>query len=185
TPSRWSLMVPYTPQAPYNNWSGPRQNACEEAALLMVHDYLRGDTRSDIPADEADAALGAMQQWQVDNWAGETDLTMVRTGQLARAYYGHSYQVQPATTDAIMAAIRAGSPVSVPVMTHSLNNPNYGPQDVYHVLLIIGYDQNGVITNDSGVMQGQGWVYSWATLFQAIDAQTLQQQGRVMLTVAR
>src|SRR6266567_1917777 len=39
------LKVPFTTQAPLNNWA-QRQHTCEEASLLMVDRYLRGDHSS-------------------------------------------------------------------------------------------------------------------------------------------
>ena len=34
-----NLTIPFTPQAPYGNWSQPWQDTCEETAILMV-DYF-------------------------------------------------------------------------------------------------------------------------------------------------
>jgi hypothetical protein len=177
------LPVPYTVQAPFNNWKVHEQS-CEEAALLMYHDFLEGDRRPDIPPQEADGGLRAMKAWQVSNWGAERDLTLDRIGQLAQQYYGYDYQVSDATQANIEAALAAGHPVVVPVMTHSLLNPNYGPNTVYHVVLIKGFEPGGVVTNDAGVMQGKNWFYSWSVLFSAIDAQTPRMgQGRMMLVV--
>jgi hypothetical protein len=177
------LEVPYTVQAPNNNWK-VHEESCEEAALLMYHDFLGGDKRTDIPPAEADAALRALKTWQVQNWGSEVDLSLDRTGQLAKAYWGYHYQVFPATIDSIKQAVAAGHPVVVPVMTHSLQNPHYGPKTVYHEVLIKGYDARGVIANDAGVMQGKNWYYSWDIIFAAIDAQTPKMnQGRLALVV--
>ena len=179
------LQVPYTVQAPRGNWK-VFENACEEDAVLMYHDYLEGDHRADIPADEADPALRAMQKWQVDNWGAEKDLTLDRTGQFAKAYYGYSYQVLPATIENIRAQVSAGRPVIIPVMTHSLQNPHYGPQTVYHEVLIKGYKDDGVVTNDGGVQEGKNWFYSWSVMFGAIDAQASKMnQGRLMLVLSK
>src|SRR3979411_2238261 len=41
-PAAVILPVPFTSQAPLNNWA-QRQHTCEEATLLMVDRYLRGD----------------------------------------------------------------------------------------------------------------------------------------------
>ena len=179
------LQVPYSVQAPGNNWK-VFENACEEDALLMYHDYLEGDHRADIPVAEADPALRAMQKWQVDHWGAEKDLTLERTGQLAQAYYGYHYQVIPATAQSIKDQIALGRPVIIPVMTHSLENHNYGAQTVYHEVLIKGYTDNGAVTNDGGIWQGKNWFYAWNIIFQAIDAQTPKLgQGRVALVLTK
>jgi hypothetical protein len=182
-PSSALLQVPYTVQAPYANWSF-HQESCEEAAILMYHDFLAGDRRADIPPAEADQQLGALKAWQVSHWGAERDLDLQHTGQLARDNYGYSFRVLPATIDSIKAAIAAGHPVVVPVMTHALQNSYYGPKSVYHEVLVKGYTADGAITNDPGISQGKNWFYSWSVIFQAIDAQTpAMKQGRVMLVL--
>ncbi len=180
------LPVPYTVQAPFGNWK-VHEESCEEAAVLMYHDFLEGDTRANIPPAEADQQLRALKAWQVTNWGAERDLTIDKTGQLAQAYYpGHKYQVIQVTQDSIKAAIAAGHPVVVPVMTHSLQNSHYGPHTVYHELLIKGYTSAGVVTNDAGVQEGKDWFYSWSVLFGAIDAQSAKMsQGRLGLILTK
>jgi len=185
TPAATAILdVPYTVQAPFGNWKF-HEESCEEAALLMYRDFLLGDKRSDIPPGEADAALRAQKAWEVQNWGAEVDLTIERTGQLAQAYWGYHYRVMPATIDSIKQSISAGHPVIVPVMTHSLQNPHYGPKTVYHEVLVKGYDAGGVIANDAGVQEGRNWYYSWDVLFGAIDAQAAKMnQGRLALVLS-
>ncbi len=184
-PAAAVLPVPYSVQAPGNNWK-VFENACEEDAIFMYHQFLEGDARTDLPVAEVDPALRALEKWQVANWGAEKDLTIDRTGQLAQAYYGYPYEVVPATQESITAQIASGHPVIVPVMTHSLQNPNYGPSTVYHEVLIKGYSAEGVIANDGGVKEGKNWFYSWSVLFGAIDAQTPKMgQGRVGLVLTK
>jgi hypothetical protein len=184
-PAAAVLPVPFSVQAPGNNWK-VFENACEEDALLMYHQFLEGDSRIDLPVAEVDPALRAMESWQVTNWGADRDLTIDKTGQLAQAYYGYHYEVVPATQESISAQIAGGHPVVVPVMTHSLQNPNYGPNTVYHEVLIKGYRADGVVANDGGVKEGKNWFYSWAVLWQAIDAQTPKMgQGRVGLVLTK
>ena len=179
------LAVPYSVQAPGNNWK-EFENACEEDALLMYHDFLEGDHRDTLPAAEVAPQLRTMQQWQRDHWGAERDLDIATTGKLAEQYYGYHYEVIPATEDRIRAAIAGGQPVIIPVMTHSLQNHNYGPQTVYHEVLIKGYTAGGVVTNDGGVKEGKDWFYSWDIMFQAIDAQSSKMsQGRVALILQK
>jgi hypothetical protein len=184
-PAAAVLPVPYTVQAPGNNWK-VFENACEEDALYMYHQFLEGDSRGDLPVAEADPALRAMEGWQVTNWGADRDLTLDKTGQLAQAYYGYHYEVIPATQESITAQIASGHPVIVPVMTHSLQNPNYGPATVYHEVLIKGYNTDGVVANDGGVKEGKNWFYSWSVLWGAIDAQSPKMgQGRVGLILTK
>jgi hypothetical protein len=184
-PAAAVLPVPYSVQAPGNNWK-VFENACEEDALMMYHQFLEGDSRTDLPVAEVDPTLRAMEKWQVTNWGAEKDLTIEKTGQLAQAYFGYQYEVVPATQENITAQVASGHPVIVPVMTHSLQNPNYGPRTVYHEVLIKGYNAQGVVANDGGVKEGKNWFYSWSVLWGAIDAQTPKMgQGRVGLVLTK
>jgi uncharacterized protein YvpB len=62
-----------------------------------------------------------------------------------------------------------GRPVIVGAAGKILPNPNFrngGPN--YHMLVVIGYDKNGFITNDPGTRKGQDFRYSFSDLFNAI-----------------
>ncbi len=182
------LNVPYTVQAPYANWD-VHEESCEEAAVLMARDYLEGVkyTETVIDKEIANSSMVAMKYWQQVHYGSEPDLTIEGIGKFAAEYYGYNYEYKENITDYdIKLAINQGYPVIVPVMTHSLYNPNYGAHTVYHVLLIKGYDSTGVITNDAGVKEGENWHYTWDVLFGAIDAQTSQMgQGRVMVVIKK
>lgn len=182
------LSVPYAPQAPFSNWT-VHEESCEEAAIYMYHGFLENISypNNRIPEAEADTAFRAMKQWQVANYGSEPDLTMTALGNFAQSYYGYTPVVtRNVTAEDIKQAIFDGHPVVVPVMTHSLQNNMYGPVSVYHVLLIKGYDANGVITNDAGVGNGPDHHYNWAVLWQAIDAQTAKMnQGRELLYLTK
>jgi hypothetical protein len=186
-PASKNLVVPYASQAPFGNWK-VHEESCEEAALLMYHDFLDGTVNPSgkISDTNADSVYRTMKTWQVAHYGKEADLTMEALGKLATEYYGFKFKTAEANEDNIKRAIADGSPVIVPVMTHSLLNNMYGPYTVYHVLLIKGYDAAGVITNDAGVGNGADHHYDWAVLFSAIDAQTEKMgQGRVMLTLSK
>ena len=177
-PDNFDLIVPYTVQAPYANWK-VHEESCEEAALLMAHQYLQG-ARADIDPATADREIRAQKAWQIKNWGAERDLSIQKIGDLAQAYYGDQSKLIPEiSVNQIKAEISAGRPVLVPVMTQSLKNSHYSPGNVYHILLIKGYDSNGVITNDAGVKEGKDWHYSWDILWSAVDsANTKINQGR-------
>jgi uncharacterized protein YvpB len=185
-PESYALTVPYTVQAPLTNWN-IHEESCEEAAILMVHYYLIGQTVSVINPQTANQELIDMVNWQKLRYGKELDLDMTAVGELAKNYYGYKYEVKKnITADDIKSAIASGKPVMVPVITHGLQNPHYGRTPTYHILVIIGYDSTGVITNDTGVKEGRNWHYSWQVLWQAIDAQTAEmKQGRDMLTLSK
>jgi hypothetical protein len=176
------IEVPYTVQAPNKRWD-IHEESCEEAAALMYYYFLTNNSLKNIPADTAHNEFLKMIGWQKKNYGKEPDLSIAQFGEFFKSYYGYKYQIETkATKELIMEVISGGHPVIVPVMTHALGNPNYGPRNSYHVLVIIGYDKNGIITNDAGISQGQDHRYTWETLFKAIDAQTpTMKQGREMI----
>src|SRR5262249_45015217 len=49
-PAAVFIKVPYTPQSPFNQWGAGNvhEEYCEAAALLMVSDFFKGDTRPQI-----------------------------------------------------------------------------------------------------------------------------------------
>jgi len=184
------LSVPYTVQAPLVNWA-VHEESCEEAAVLMYHYFLSGkETFSGstiIPAYVANSEMIKMKHWQVSHYGREPDLSIEKLGVFVSQYYGYHPRVfKGITIQDIKRELSAGHPVLVPVMTHALKNPHYGPKSVYHILLIKGYNSKGAITNDAGIKEGQSAAYPWSTVFSAIDQQTQKMgQGRVMLILTK
>ncbi|MCL5093922.1 MAG: C39 family peptidase [Patescibacteria group bacterium] len=184
------IEVPYTVQAPYANWN-IHEESCEEAASLMYYYFLNGQTTFNgstiIPLATADAEFIKMKNWQVARYGKEPDLSTEAWGKFMTDYYGFKYKnFKNITAEDIKREISAGHPVVVPVITHGLQNPHYGRQPSYHLLLIKGYKPEGVITNDAGVKEGENYFYTWDILFKAIDAQTPQmKQGREMTIVTK
>src|SRR5216684_4281145 len=73
-PTAVSLPVPFTSQAPLNNWAD-RQHTCEEASIVMVDRYLKGDHNATIDGRTADSAIN-----QVTTWKPALDLTSQQVG---------------------------------------------------------------------------------------------------------
>jgi hypothetical protein len=188
------IKIPYTSQFPHNDIGAnlPNQNYCEAAALEMVSQYFKGDNRSVIPADEAEAAMASIAGVERKDFPGVMDLPLTSVAAVGTQLFGLHATVSPVDLGQIESNLAAGRPVIVPVMTHFPNGtpiaPNYGSVSVYHVVLITGYDigKSMLITNDAGFTQGQNHTYTWSWLSAAIDAQTLKYpQGRVMLVFDR
>lgn len=184
------IHVPYTPQAPHGDWS-THEDYCEAAAILMYTAYLQGDKRDYIPANEADARMTRIVQYEQATFhESHPDLTLQQVGLVAHNLFGYTATVMPATLQSVQREIAAGHPVVVPVMTHGAPGgqklaPYYGYLNVYHVLLIKGYSGSRLYTNDAGFMIGENYPYDWSWLAPAIDAQTPKMgQGRVMLVLS-
>jgi hypothetical protein len=192
-PSTVSLPVPFTSQAPLMNWVD-RQHDCEEATLVMVDRYLRGDrSGTQIEPQIAEAAIN-----RITPWKQAVDLTDVQLGELAKEHLGWDYRILPATPDNIRRQLALGRPVIVGVTTHGLGIPVYPGYythheepgwSVSHYLVVAGYDSSGnVILNDPGIVQGHGYRISFDQLLNAIDdldrAYPNLNQGRIFLVLA-
>ena len=188
------VKVPYTSQFPFSQFGAgdPHENYCEAAALEMVSQYFKGDTRDRIPPAEADSAMGSIVSAERKDFPGVMDLPLTSVASVGTQLFGLKPTVSPVDLQQIETSLAAGRPVLVPVMTHLPNGtkiaPFYGNTGVYHVIVITGYDsaKNLLYTNDAGFIQGQNYSYTWSQLSAAIDAQTLKYpQGRVMLVFDR
>lgn len=165
-PSRASLSVPFTVQAPFADWNDPYQEACEEAALLMVHSFLSG---SGLSKQQANEQLLAIIAWETANGYPE-DITLEQLAAIAEDYYGHSSTIiDDPTVEDIKLQIAQGNPVIVPTAGRLLSNPYFsGEGPWYHMLVITGYDGRRFITNDPGTRRGEGYKYPYDVLLRAI-----------------
>jgi hypothetical protein len=187
------VQVPYTAQSPYNQWGAndPHEEYCEAAALLMVSDFFKGvtgDANHVIPKDVADGSMAQIVGVERRMFPGVLDLPLTSIGAVGTQMFGLQATVMPVNLDQIRSNLARGRPVIIPVMTHGANGAKiaryYGAVNVYHVIVLTGYDLGkGVLyANDAGFVQGQNWQYTWDTLSTAIDAQAQRfSQGRVML----
>src|SRR5580704_4720734 len=63
-PANVSLPVPFTSQAPLNDWAA-KQHTCEEATLVMVDQYFKGKRDGAlIDPRTADAAINLISTWK-------------------------------------------------------------------------------------------------------------------------
>lgn len=192
-PATVSLAVPFTSQAPLNDWAN-KQHTCEEATLVMVDRYLKGDHSGTlIDPRTADAAIN-----QITQWKPVQDMTDVQVGQMAKSNMGYGYQVLPASRVNIKTELALGRPVIVGVRTHGLGNGHYPGYyshheetgwSVSHFLAVTGYDSSDqVILNDPGISAGHGYKISFDQLFFAINdldqAYPALNEGQVFLVLA-
>jgi hypothetical protein len=192
-PSTVSLAVPFTSQAPLMNWAA-RQHDCEEATLVMVDEYLRGNrSGAQIDPQVAEAAIN-----RITPWKPSVDLTDDQLGRLAKEHLGWSYRIYPATLNNIELQLSLGRPVIVGVTTHGLGNPEYPGYlthheqpgwSVTHYLVVAGYDSSGkLILNDPGITHGHAYRITFDQLVFAIDdldrGYPALNQGRIFLVLA-
>jgi hypothetical protein len=190
-PDHVLLQVPFTTQAPLNNWA-QHQESCEAANLTMLHLYWQKDGSVVIDPHAADASIAT-----IDSWKPAADLDDTQVGELAKQHWGYAYRLVPNDPQVIAQQLAAGRPLLAEVRTHGLGNSHYpGYSNHYeqtgwsvpHFVTIIGYDSTGVWLNDPGISWGRGYHITYAQLTHAID--DLDQhhpalsQGQVLLLIA-
>lgn len=189
-PESINLDVPFTSQAPYEDWSEPWQNACEEVAIMMVHHFYQGENY--LSKEQASQEILDLVAYQEQNWGGLRDLNAEEVAQLAKEYYGYTDDnievIYDITMDDILQEVGLGTPVIVLNAGRLLGNPEYTqPGPVYHLLVIKGYTPSVVITNDSGTRGGHGYQYAYDVLYNAIHDYVEPDitQGRKVMIVMR
>ncbi|PIZ57244.1 hypothetical protein COY23_01725 [bacterium (Candidatus Torokbacteria) CG_4_10_14_0_2_um_filter_35_8] len=167
------LPAPYTCQAPFAQWDYLHENACEEAALLIVHYYLSGKKFKDnfIPRDLADKEIKEMVASQMKIFGRHKDLYEKDFVKFIKKYYGYKNikVIHNTQTINIKKELSKGNPVIIPARAKLLQNPYYHHPG-YHMLVAIGYDKSGkIITNDPGTKRGQNYKYDPKILKKAYD----------------
>ncbi len=191
-PTRVHLSVPFAPQAPFADWDPPFDEACEEAALLIVEYALRGEA---LTPEVMDREIRRMVAWEASH-GYPLDVTAAQTAQIARDYFGRQvsvYEDQDATAENIRRLLVEGHPVIVPAAGQMLGNPYFsGEGPPYHMLVIIGYRPGPLgpqfLTHDPGTKRGRDYVYEEATLLRAIhdwigSKETIRSGPRTMLVI--
>lgn len=164
-PKKMLLHVPFTPQAPFGDWTDPRQqDGCEEASVVMAWRFINGQN---LTRQEALEEITQMSEWEKEQYGNSRDTSAADTlGRLLREYYGYKggrveYDI---TRDDVKRELIAGNILIIPFDGQVLVNPNFkAPGPERHMLVVIGYDdaKQQFITNDPGTRLGQGFVYTY------------------------
>lgn len=171
-PDSYRLDVPFTVQAPFSNWILPYSEACEEASLAMVEYYIRGAA---LERETADYEIHQILGYEEDNGWGY-DIGVDQVAQIAEDIYGRKtkrYVTADVTEYNIEHLLYAGYPIIVPTAGRVLGNPNYiGLGPPYHMVVIIGYDNDYFYAHDPGTQFGYAYPYKRSILMDAIHEWT-------------
>lgn len=166
------LEVPFSVQAPFREWSDPRQqNACEEVAAIMAMYWVKGEKLSAL---ETRQEIIAISDWEEKTYGFYQDSSAKDTMErIFKTYYNYQKVelVENIKISDIIFQLEMGNLVIVPANGQKLNNPFFTPPGPeYHMLVIIGYDYETAefIVNESGTKHGQDYRYNENVLFSAI-----------------
>lgn len=167
------LDVPFTAQAPFGEWSDPRQqDGCEEASVIMAIRWVRNETFASRQA--AKEEILKLSHYQEDNYGEFHDTSAQDTAsRLLKNYYNFTnYEVKEVNkVSDLITELQKGYLLIVPANGKALENPNFtdgGPDR--HMLVIKGYNSatKQFITNDPGTRQGESYKYHEQVLFAAL-----------------
>jgi len=188
-PSSYKIEnVPFQPQAPFANWDELHDEACEEASLVIAKYYLDGKSLS---AEEMDQEILGQVSWEVKNWGSHKDLTAQETVELGESFYGlNGLEAKIINSiDEIKKEIAQNHPVIVPAAGRLLGNPYYRqPGPVYHMLVVTGYNEKEIITNDIGTKRGENFEYANSIFYNAIHdwaglSENIENGQKVMIVI--
>lgn len=160
-PEKALIEAEFICQAPLEttqNWTF-HEESCEEAALLQTYNY---EKNIKMTKEEANIEILNMISWQKNNFNGHHDIYADKIKEMAVNFYNLENQeikiIYDANIEKIKQIIAEGHPVIAPVTSKYLKNPNY-PHPGYHMLQVIGFDDNYIITNDNGTRKGSRYPY--------------------------
>lgn len=189
-PGSVKLNMPFASQAPTGNWDPPYDEACEEASLIVVHHYLEGTALDPTIMNRDILAM-------VDHEKSKglpVDIDMLQLAQVAKDMFGYDAEVVEGagvTIERIERELAKGNPVILPLAGQDIGNPYYsGDGPPYHVLVVVGYDENRFVTHDVGTKRGKYYSYDKNVLMAAIhdwngSADTIRSGPRRMLVVTK
>lgn len=169
----FKLDVPYTMQAPYSQWGvQPWEDACEEAATIMVDRYYREFRTTLLPKALASNLILHTVNLEQLLFGFNKDTNAEQMVAIINNYFPWEAKVtHDPSIELIKQEIDAGHPVIIPFYGKAVKNPYFrdgGPE--YHTAVIKGYDEEKqeFIVNDPGNGYGLDYRYSYATLMDAM-----------------
>jgi len=170
-PAEKLLTVPFICQNPFQDQAGWEfhKESCEEASLLQNVLFLTGKTVTPV---EADKIFRDMIAWQKrpENFGAHINLYGEDMVKFIIGYYGMSadqvVHLKNIDAEMIRKVITLGYPLIIPIEGSLLKNPFY-PEPGYHMMSVIGYTADQVITNDVGTKRGEKYPYPWERFLHA------------------
>lgn len=170
SPIEFNLAVPFSSQAPFMVWDPYHEETCEEASILMVMEFYRGETAKTLDTQFAEDEYKKMTDLETSLGYG-LSITAAETVDLIQKYSEFSAEVlDNPTIEDLKAHLAKGEPIIVPAAGRKLGNPFFtGEGPIYHMLVIRGYTKDGkFITNDPGTRHGQNYSYDQNVFMNAI-----------------
>ncbi len=165
-PNKFSLSVPFTPQAPTANWDELHNEACEEASSIIVNSFFEGLTN--LPPKLVEEEISKLTIWQTKNYGYSLSIDTEETAKMIEQVYKLKTEVVGISKQTIKQALIDNKLIIYAANGQLLKNPYFKPPGpTYHMLVITGWDEDKFITNDPGTKRGLNYQYSYDTLYDA------------------
>lgn len=189
-PSVLILQVPFSPQAPTNNWS--RNEDCEETSVTMVNAFVGGNLEDRLPAAAAQNAINNLKKWEQANLGYNANTGADATTKMAEGAF--NLKITPMTNyteDDLKRALTDNHPILLSINAKLLGSPQYangGP--TYHMIVLRGFKGDTFIVNDPGTDGGDGNEYPFSVLQKASAdwnnaTQTIDSNRKIALVVSK
>lgn len=168
-PTALDLPIPYTSQAPTGNWDYVHNESCEEASALMAYLYTTGKIYPVIPVQIAEKEMAALNAWEKKQFGYFDDTNNAQMAQMIKdVYHLGTFVLKNFTETDLKKELLGQHAIILSIDGKRLHNPHFRqPGPAHHVVVIRGYNKNGFITNEPGTRYGNGYVYSFKTLYNA------------------
>lgn len=163
------LEVAFASQAPFGVWDALHEDACEEAAVIMAHNYVK---KLPLNNQIMEDGLQTMIAWEETQGFG-LSITMSNVQKTMKEFLGNTNTrlIDNPTIEDLKKELSAGNPIVVPAAGRDLGNPYFsGLGPIYHMYTLIGYDdaRKEFITHDPGTKRGAKYRYSYDTVMSTI-----------------
>jgi len=159
-------------------------------AALHLEVQQRGLEPEQLDPVDADREIYEIVDWEKANLGKYLDTNAEEVLRILTEKYGRKARLSTTVTvNSVKKEIAAGHLIIVPAAGQMLPNPYFrSPGPPYHMLVIVGYDDNEFVTNDVGTRRGEGFRYKHDDLLNAVhdwtgDKSTITSGRKVMIVV--
>ena len=163
------LIVSFTSQSPFGDWSQPWQDACEESSLVMVDSFYHDRTLNNSIAEQAILNVLKMKE---KYYGASLDENAEQIADMVNKFFSWEARVvENPTLDQMKKELDEKRPIILPTDGKQLKNPNFlngGPD--YHVIVLSGYNEKKkvFVSQDPGTKKGHNYEYSYETIMSAM-----------------
>ncbi len=160
--------VPFALQAPSANWDIIHEEACEETAIVIVKEYYSGNYK-DLDSNQNEQKIQEIISWERGNFGYFEDTNIEKNQEILMKMFNIKSEVieNPQIND-IKQSLIDNKLILVPSAGRLLRNPYFtGAGPIFHMVVIVGWDENNFIVHDVGTKRGKEYKYPFEILLNA------------------